>query len=84
MNKELAKAGYSVSFNPAGDGDCFFAAAGYQLGLATKALKEAVFKDLEMHQFDVSNTFLIPYLDDRKLNMFPLHRFVFGLLKPGK
>ena len=46
--------GYKVAYSPPGDGNCFYAAAAYQLGLGADTVKNAVFDYLERHQFDVS------------------------------
>ena len=58
MNKALAKAGYRVVYNPSGDGDCFFWTAAFQLKFNKDSLKDAVFKHLESHRFDVSIPFV--------------------------
>ena len=50
----MAKLGYRVTFNPPGDGDCFYSSAAQALGLETQSLKMVIFDYLKSHQFDVS------------------------------
>ena len=52
----LEKAGYIVVCNPPGDGDCFYAAAAFQLGMETEKVKNMVFHHLLNHRYDVSTT----------------------------
>lgn len=60
MDKELADSGFKLTFNPVGDGDCFFSAASFQLsGVGIQYLKDGVFQHLEKRQFDVSTVFLV-------------------------
>mgnify|MGYP001076406044 CR=1 FL=1 len=54
LQKRVDKNGFRISFNPRGDGNCFFWAAGFQLGQDGGKLKEATFKYLEKQQIDVS------------------------------
>ena len=53
-NKRVERLGYEVTFNPPGDGDCFYASAAKALGIETQSLKKVVFEFLKSHQFDVS------------------------------
>ena len=55
------------SLDPRGDGNCFFSAAGFQLGRDSAKLKEATYKYLERQQIDVSKstTLLINILEIR-------------------
>ena len=50
----MEKLGYRVTFNPPGDGDCFYSSAAQALGLATQSLKMVILDYLNSHQFDVS------------------------------
>ena len=50
----LKQKGFIVSFNPKGDGSCFFSAAAHQLNQDCARLKEATFAYLLSHRFDVS------------------------------
>ena len=40
MKKRVERLGYDVSFNPSGDGDCFYASAPKVLGIETQGLKK--------------------------------------------
>ena len=50
----LKQKGFIVSFNPKGDGSCFFSAAAHQLNQDGARLKDATFAYLLSHRFDVS------------------------------
>ena len=50
----LEQKGFIVSFNPKGDGSCFFSAAAHQLNQDGARLKETTFAYLLGHRFDVS------------------------------
>ena len=52
----LEKAGYMVVCNAPGDGDCFYAAAAFQLDVETEKVKNMVFNHLLNHRYDVSTT----------------------------
>jgi len=54
MEKRVEHLGYEVTFNPPGDGDCFYASAAKALQIETQSLKKVVFDFLKRHQFDVS------------------------------
>ena len=54
FQKRIDKNGFQVSFDPRGDGNCFFSAAGFQLGRDEAKHKEATFKYPERQQIDVS------------------------------
>ena len=54
MEKRVERFGYEVTFNPPGDGDCFYASAAQALGIETQSLTKVVFDFLKSHQFDVS------------------------------
>jgi len=54
MNIKLKNAGFGVTFDPVGDGDCFFWAVAFQLGTKQAAVKDAFFEYLARNQFDVS------------------------------
>ena len=43
-----------ISFDPRGDGDCFYTAAAHQQSLEREQVKKLVFQHLENHQIDVS------------------------------
>ena len=50
--------GYRITFNPKGDGNCFYAAAAFQLNdrrhCNEESLKEIVFTYLQKNQLDAS------------------------------
>lgn len=48
--------GFQIDFNPPGDGMCFYASAGYQLGLSATTVKNLLFDYLRTHRFDVCIT----------------------------
>ena len=54
MEKRVECLGYEVTFDPPGDGDCFYASAAKALKTETQSLKNVVFDFLKSHQFDVS------------------------------
>jgi hypothetical protein len=54
--QRLETAGYRVLCNPPVDGDCFYAAAAFQLGLETEKVKMMVFNHLHSRRYDVSAT----------------------------
>ena len=54
LRDSVLKKGFKVTFNPRGDGNCFFEAATYQMGQDGQKLKEATFKCLQINRFDVS------------------------------
>ena len=54
MEKRVEQLGYHVTFNPPGDGDCFYASAANALRIETQGLKKVIFDFLKSHQFDVS------------------------------
>jgi len=39
VEKRVERLGYEVTFNPPGDGDCFYASAAKALGIETQSLK---------------------------------------------
>ena len=45
-----------ISYNPPGDGLCFYSAAGFQLGLSSRSrtVQNIVFEYLESNRYDVS------------------------------
>ena len=45
---------FFISFDPRGDGDCFYTSAAHQLSLDREQVKKLVFQHLENHQIDVS------------------------------
>ena len=48
-------AGFDVTYNPPeADGNCFYRAAAFQVGIAWDTLKTNIFQHLESNQFDVS------------------------------
>ena len=65
FQKRIYRNGFRVSFDPIGDGNCFFSAAGFQLGQDDAKLKEAFYKYREKQQIDVnkSTTLLINILE---------------------
>ena len=54
MDKTVDQLGHDVVYNPAGDGDCFYASAARALRIETQGLKNVIFDFLKSHQFDVS------------------------------
>jgi hypothetical protein len=54
LNKRIQEAGLRISFNPPGDGMCFYSAAGFQLGLSSTTVQNIVFEYLESNRYDVS------------------------------
>ena len=54
FTRRLKQKGFIVSFNPKGDGSCFFSAAAHQLKQDGARLKEATVAYLLSHRFDVS------------------------------
>jgi len=54
MEKKLDNLGFEVTFNPPGDGNCFYSSAAHALGIETQSLEKVVFDYLKNHQFDVS------------------------------
>ena len=53
IEKVVERLGYEVTFNPPGDGDCFYTSAAKALGIEKQSLKKVVFDFLKSHQFDV-------------------------------
>lgn len=58
LRRRIAQEGFEISFNPPGDGNCFYRAAAFQLGLQSEILHKRIFDYLEGHQFDVSYSIL--------------------------
>ena len=46
--------GFEKSYDPEGDGDCFYNAAAFQLGRDGRGLKNEIFEYLTRNQYDVS------------------------------
>lgn len=61
--KRVREAGYEISYDPAQDGNCFYRAAAFHLGIDWQTLKDAVFEHLESNQFDVSCSHTVLYAD---------------------
>lgn len=53
--------GFERSFDPEGDGDCFYKAAAFQLGRDGTELKNKIFDYLAQNQYDVSYHLLLPH-----------------------
>ena len=53
LRQRLKKWVLFISFDPRGDGDCFYTAAAHQLSLEREQVKKLVFQHLENHQIDV-------------------------------
>ena len=64
FRSRLKQKGSIVSFNPKGDGSCFFSAAAHQLKQDGACLKEATFEYLLSHRFDVS-IFIVSHYEQR-------------------
>ena len=54
LTDRVFKKGFRVTFNPRGDGNCFFEAAAHQMRQDGQKLKEATFKWLQINRYDVS------------------------------
>ena len=72
FQKRSDRNGFWVSFDPRGDGNCFFSAAGFQLGQDGAKLKEATYKYLKKQQIDMSKstTLLINILEIRLKSVY--------------
>ena len=57
LESRIKEAGLKITFNPPGDGLCFYRAAGYQLGLSGEALRDRVFEFLKENRYNVSILF---------------------------
>jgi hypothetical protein len=56
LQSRIEEAGLKISYNPPGDGLCFYSAAGFQLGLSSRSrtVQNIVFEYLESNRYDVS------------------------------
>lgn len=59
LKTRIEEAGYELSYDPRGDGNCFYTAAAHQLGLGWENIKNLVFDYLERNQIDVSIIIII-------------------------
>ena len=57
LESRIKEADLKITFNPPGDGLCFYAAAGHQLGLSAETVRDRVFEFLEKNRYDVSILF---------------------------
>ena len=57
LKARVQEAGYEILYDPPKDGNCFYSAAAFQLGLSCKTVKNAVFNYLRRNQIDVSVDF---------------------------
>ena len=57
--QRISNEGFKVSFDPPGDGRCFYAATAFQLGLSCETVHNMVFEYLSSHRFTV--TFYLIY-----------------------
>ena len=57
--------GFEKSYDPEGDGDCFYNAAAFQLGRDGTELKNEMFDYLEKNQYDVGYHFIVALLLNR-------------------
>ena len=57
--KRIRDEGFVVSYNPPGDGRCFYAATAFQLGLKTETVHSMVFEYLRSHRITVLLFYLI-------------------------
>jgi hypothetical protein len=60
LQNRIAEAGLRISYNPPGDGLSFYSAAGFQLGLSSRTVRNMVFEYLESNRYDVSITIFYP------------------------
>ena len=51
--------GYEVDFDPPGNGMCFYAATGHQLGMSASAVQKLLFNYLHHHRYEVCILFLL-------------------------
>ena len=58
LKERVRKCDYFVSYNPPGDGNCFYVAVAYQLGISSNVGKEMVFQFLEDNRINVSQLYL--------------------------
>ena len=45
--------GFEIDFDPPGDGMCFYAATGHQLGMSANAVHKLIFNYLRQHRYEV-------------------------------
>lgn len=57
LRKHLRKWEFSLNFDPRGNGDCFYGAAAWQLGITSDSAEDMVSNHLSKNRYDVS-TFL--------------------------
>ena len=57
LKRRVQEAGYEISYDPPKDGNCFYSAAAFQLGLSYETVKNLVFDYLRSNQIDVSLNF---------------------------
>ena len=55
----LSSAGFKVTHNPVGNGECFYATAVFQLGLTVCSVKKEIFDYLKKNRFNVSTCSVI-------------------------
>lgn len=51
--QRVKEEGLKIDFDPSGDGMCFYAAVGHQLGMSANAVHSMVFNYLKHHRYDV-------------------------------
>lgn len=54
LSQRIELQGFAKSYDPEGDGDCFYKAAAFQLGRDETDLKNEIFDFLAQNQYDVS------------------------------
>lgn len=54
LSQRIELQGFEKSYDPEGDGDCFYKAAAFQLGRDETDLKNEIFDFLAQNQYDVS------------------------------
>ena len=54
MEEYLDRAGFEITFNPTGDGNCSYSSAAQQLGIEAQSVKNVVFDYLGKQQYNMS------------------------------
>ncbi|KAL9974893.1 hypothetical protein ACROYT_G011993 [Oculina patagonica] len=70
--------GFEKSYDPEGDGDCFYNAAAFQLGRDASDLKNEIFDYLAHNQYDETPDSYIKVIDPPEQDGTPHHELYFG------